>query len=166
MEPIRSEAYNAMLEEMKKGTYTEAPAKKVISNLYIKKMLTDEEYGLLMEEASKLSVNTEEGNVNNRITALDERITSVEKEVQTIKEVIAEGGTDIHEPEPGAEGTKEDPIEAYKGMMYFKDKYCRDPEDSKVYKCFRDSDSEPGSGVRLDYLPHDLKSIYFEEVID
>lgn len=52
-------------------------------------------------------------------------------------------------------------IDAYRGMVYTKDLYYRDSEDGQIYKCFRDNDSAPGTGVRLDYLPHELVNIYF-----
>lgn len=52
-------------------------------------------------------------------------------------------------------------IDASRGMVYYKEKYYRDSEDGQVYKCFRDNDASPGTGVRLDYLPHELVNIYF-----
>lgn len=162
-EMVYSDAYNAMIQEMGKGTYTEVTAKKVISNLYIKKMIPEDEFNLLMEEAGKLSANTDYGEINNQIVELKESISKIETRLDTLESAIKEGGTVVPEPEPSEEptGGEFDPIEAYRGITYYKDKYYKDPEDTQIYKCYRDNDSEPGTGVRLDYLPHELVNIYF-----
>lgn len=158
---MHSSAYNAMQTEMSKGTYTEVEAKTTLTTMYAQKMLTDDEYTELMEAAGKLSANTADGDTNVRFTAIEERIKALEDEVARIKAAIEEGGTVVPEPEPGATGSEFDPIDAYRGMVYTKDLYYRDSEDGQIYKCFRDNDSAPGTGVRLDYLPHELVNIYF-----
>ena len=61
-------------------------------------------------------------------------------------------------------GTLDDPIPAVRGMEYFQGRYYRDPEDGKTYLCTRDDDARPGSGIVLQYLPHELAGQYFEEV--
>lgn len=158
---MHSNAYNAMSSEMNKGTYTEVEAKTTLTTMYAQKMLTDAEYTELMEAAGKLSANTDTGETNVRFTALEERVKALEDEVARIKTTIEEGGTVVPEPEPGPDGSEDNPIDAYRGMVYYKDLYYRDSEDGQVYKCFRDNDASPGTGVRLDYLPHELVNIYF-----
>lgn len=37
----------------------------------------------------------------------------------------------------------------------------RDSEDNQIYQYRRDSDTEPGSGIALVYLPHELANICF-----
>ena len=158
---MHSNAYTAMSSEMSKGTYTEVEAKTTLTTMYAQKMLTDDEYTELMEMAGTLSANTADGETNVRFTAIEERVKALEDEVARIKTAIEEGGTVVPEPEPGATGGEFDPIDAYRGMTYTKDLYYRDSEDGQVYKCFRDNDASPGTGVRLDYLPHELVNIYF-----
>lgn len=158
---MHSNAYNAMQTEMSKGTYTEVEAKTTLTTMYAKKMLTDAEYTELMEMAGTLSANTSDGEINVRFTALEDRVKALEDEVARIKAAIEEGGTVVPEPEPGPDGSEDNPIDASRGMVYYKEKYYRDSEDGQVYKCFRDNDASPGTGVRLDYLPHGLVNIYF-----
>lgn len=158
---MHSNAYNAMQTEMSKGTYTEVEAKTTLTTMYAQKMLTDDEYTELMEAAGKLSANTDAGETNVRFTAVEERVKALEAEVARIKTAIEEGGTVVPEPEPVPDGSEDNPIDAYRGMTYTKDLYYRDSEDGQVYKCFRDNDASPGTGVRLDYLPHELVNICF-----
>lgn len=158
---MHSNAYTAMSSEMGKGNYTEVEAKNTLTSMYAQKMLTDDEYTELMEAAGKLSANTADGETNVRFTALEERVKALEDEVARIKTAIEEGGTVVPEPEPGPDGSEDNPIDASRGMVYYKEKYYRDSEDGQVYKCFRDNDASPGTGVRLDYLPHELVNIYF-----
>lgn len=58
-------------------------------------------------------------------------------------------------------GEKLNPIDAYPGLIYYRNNYYKDTTDNKVYKCYRDNDLNPGTGVKLDYLPHDLVGVYF-----
>lgn len=163
-ETMYSEIYQTMHEQIELKALTEPEAKKMISNLYMKKMFTEEEFNLLMKEADSLSVNSDYGEINNQITELRERVSKLESRMQNAEDAIKEGSTEIPEPEPGASGSSEDPIVAYAGMTYYKDKYYKDPLDNQIYQCFRDSDSEPGTGVRLDFVPSQLVNIYFHFV--
>lgn len=58
-------------------------------------------------------------------------------------------------------GALDDPIPASRGMEYTYGLHYLDPEDGKVYLCFRGG--EVGT-VTLQYLPHELVGNYFEEV--
>lgn len=158
---MHSNAYIAMSSEMGNGNYTEVEAKNTLTSMYAKKMLTDDEYTELMEAAGKLSANTDTGQTNARITAVEDRVKALEDEMALVKKALEDGGTVLPEPEPGPDGSEDNPIDAYRGMTYTKDLYYRDSEDGQVYKCFRDNDASPGTGVRLDYLPHELVNIYF-----
>ena len=102
-----------------------------------------------------------DGDTLTRIVALETAVQEHEEKINLILETIEQGGSVVPEPEPGQTGGVDDPIDAVRGMTYYKDKYYRDPDDGQVYKCFRDSDTEPGSGVALSYLPHELVNIYF-----
>lgn len=158
---MHSNAYTAMLSEMSKGNYTEVEAKTTLTTMYAQKMLTDDEYTELMEAAGKLSANTDTGQANARITAVEDRVKVLEDEMALVKKALEDGGTILPEPEPGPDGSEDNPIDAYRGMTYTKDLYYRDSEDGQVYKCFRDNDASPGTGVQLYYLPHELVNIYF-----
>lgn len=44
------------------------------------------------------------------------------------------------------------------GLIYYKDKYYLDPEDTNLYQCIYE---EADNGIELYYLPHDLVGAYF-----
>lgn len=159
---MNSIAYTTMLEQIEKGAYTEITAKNTIANLYARQQLTTAEYTDLMDRADALAANTPDGDTLTRIVALETAVQTIDEEIRLIRETIEQGGGSVPDPEPGQTGSADDPIDAVRGMTYYKDKCYRDPEDGQVYKCFRDSDTEPGSGVALSYLPHELVNIYFE----
>lgn len=94
-------------------------------------------------------------------TQLEKRIEVLENEIELIKQTISEGGGEVP-PIEIPDGSKENPITAYAGMTYYKDKYYKEKEN--IYLCTRDSDSEPGSGIVLNYLPSQLVGIYFSLV--
>lgn len=157
-------AYETMLEQITKedSPYTEVTAKNRIAKLYASNQLSDDEYDDLMEKASSLNVNSEDGELNIRFTALERKVSDLEQKVNALMDET--GTEDPSEGQPKPDGTEYNPIEAYRGMEYFKDKYYKDAEDSKVYLCTRDSDTDPGTGVSLNYLPHELEGIYFQYV--
>lgn len=94
-------------------------------------------------------------------TQLEKRIEVLENKIELIKQTISEGGGEVP-PIENPDGSKENPIIAYAGMTYYKDKYHKEKEN--IYLCTRDSDSEPGSGIVLNYLPSQLVDIYFSLV--
>lgn len=160
-ETVYSDTYKLLHDQISLKQLTEPEAKKMIAKLYGYKMLSDDECDLLMAEANELSANTDYGDLNNQITELKEKISAIEERLSNVEQAVKDGSTTIPEPEPGATGTEFDPITAYAGMMYYKDKYYKDPKDNQIYQCFRDSDTDPGSGVRLDFIPSQLVNIYF-----
>lgn len=60
-------------------------------------------------------------------------------------------------------GTKDDPIPAEQGMEYTYGLYYKDPEDGETYLCERTGEPSGGTVV-LQFLPHELIGLYFEEV--
>lgn len=158
---MNSIAYKAMKAEMEKGTYTEIEAKNVLTQMYAKKMLSDEEYNELMDTATGLSANTDEGEWNNRFVALEERVEKNEEEITAIKDKMSESGTEVPEPDTGATGTEFDPITAYAGMLYMPGLYYKDPVDNQIYKA---RDTLPAEGQRLDLIPKDAVNVYFDFV--
>lgn len=64
----------------------------------------------------------------------------------------------------GQTGTVDDPIDAARGMEYTYGLYYKDPEDGKTYLCERIGEPSGGTVV-LQFLPHELIGLYFEEVI-
>lgn len=163
---MSSVAYIAMKTEIEKDTYTEVSAKETIANFYAKQQITSNEYDELIDLANSLDPNSEEGKFKSRIVAIEKSIESIEKDIQAIKDTIDTSGTPVIPPsEDNPTGESYDPITAYRGMTYYKDKYYKDPEDNKTYICFRDSDTEPGTGIILYYLPHELINLYFSEYV-
>lgn len=63
----------------------------------------------------------------------------------------------------GQTGTIDDPIDAALGMEYTYGLYYKDPEDGKTYLCERTGEPSGGT-VILQFLPHELIGLYFEEV--
>lgn len=159
-------AYDALVDQLSAGAYTEVAAKRVATRLLVYQQITDSEYAALMDMADALAANDEDGETLTRIVALEAAVQTLRAEVDAIKQTIAEGGGSVPEPEPAEDGSKDKPITAVRGMTYYRDKIYRDPEDDKLYKCARDNDTAPGTGVALAYLPHELLNIYFEEVVE
>lgn len=160
-----SNLYNKMVEQMELGFYTSVKAKETINAFLAKQQITTEEYDDLMTRAAALDVNPGDAQLTLRVVKLEESVAGLAKTVASIKEAVESGSTDVPEPDPGTEGSQDDPIEASRGMTYYKEKYYRDPDDGQTYLCTRDSDSEPGSGVQLAYLPHELVGIYFTVLV-
>lgn len=159
---MNSIVYNEMVRQMDKGAYTEVSAKNTISIFMARQMITEDEYNELMDKAGKLNANTIDGELSIRLFNLEDNVAKLKKQVEALLE-----GTDVDDPvitEPQPDGSEYNPITAYRGMTYYKDKYYKDSEDNQVYLCTRDSDSEPGTGVSLNYLPHELVNIYFHFV--
>lgn len=156
-----SVGYDAMTAEMEKGTYTEIEAKNAITVMYAKKMLSEDQYNALMDIATELSANTSDGELNNRLVAIEESVAALKTELEAVKQAIEEGGTVVPEPEPEADGSEFNPITAYAGMMYVPGKYYKDPNDGQVYKMRDDRADVPPEGLRLDYVPSQLVNIYF-----
>lgn len=63
----------------------------------------------------------------------------------------------------GQTGTVDDPIDAAWGMEYTYGLYYKDPEDGETYLCKRTGEPSGGTVV-LQFLPHELIGLYFEEV--
>lgn len=63
----------------------------------------------------------------------------------------------------GQTGTVDDPIDAARGMEYTYGLYYKDPEDGKTYLCERTGEPSGGTVV-LQFLPHELIGLYFEEL--
>lgn len=63
----------------------------------------------------------------------------------------------------GQTGTVDDPIDAAWGMEYTYGLYYKDPDDGKTYICERTGEPSGGT-VILQFLPHELIGLYFEEV--
>ena len=63
----------------------------------------------------------------------------------------------------GQTGTVDDPIDAARGMEYTYGLYYKDPDDGKTYICERTGEPSGGT-VILQFLPHELIGLYFEEV--
>lgn len=146
-------AYTAMLQQMEAGAYTEVSAKTTLDDLYTRQRLTHDEYIELMDKANTLSTNTEDGKTITRVVALEKAVETLQTEVAALKEVVASGGTEIHEPEPAQTGEEMDPIDAVAGMSYEKDKYYRDPTNKEVYVCT--------VSVAYAGLPHEAVNVYF-----
>lgn len=146
------------------GFYTVVQAQEVLNDFRAKLQITSEEYDELWEMVKDLEVNTGDDKINIRFVAIETDVKAIKAEIQAIKDELAEGGTVVPEPEPSEDGTEDNPITAYAGMKYFKDKYYLDPSNNEVYLCIRDDNIEPGKGVELSYLPHQLVNIYFNWV--
>lgn len=159
---MSSLAYEGMKTQINRGNYTEVEAKQTITQLYIKKMITENEYNSLMKFSDGLKPNTNIGEVQTEIVEIKEQIEVIKTEIETIKQKLEESGTVVPEPEPTEQdgSTPEKAIDAYTGMLYYKGKYYRDPTDNKVYVRMDRADVTE-EGIRLYYAPSQLVGIYF-----
>lgn len=159
---MSSLAYEGMKTQIKRGNYTEVEAKQAITQLYIKKMITEKEFNTLMNLSDGLNPNTNIGEIQTKIVEIKEQIETIKTEIETIKQKLEESGTVVSELEPTEKdgSIPEKAIDAYAGMLYYKGKYYKDPTDNKVYVCMDRADVTE-DGVRLYYTPSQLVGIYF-----
>lgn len=139
--------------------YTLTEAEEMLDDYRARKRLTSEEYSQLMELAKDLEVNSGDDKLENRFVALEKAFEALLARVTELERVVSEGGGEITPPvEP--DGSADNPITAYRGLIYSQGKRYLDPEDNKIYICTRDSVQA------LRYLPHELIGHYFDYVKD
>lgn len=162
---MSSLAYEGMKTQINRGNYTEVEAKQAITQLYIKKMITEKEFNALMNLSDGLNSNTNIGEVQIEIVEIKEQIETIKTEIETIKQKLEESDTVVPEPEPTEQdgNTPEKAIDAYAGMLYYKGKYYKDPADNSIYVCMDRADVTD-EGVRLYYTPSQLVGIYFSKI--
>lgn len=137
--------------------YTLTEAEEMLDDYRARKRLTSEEYSELMEFAKDLEVNSDDDKLENRFVALEKSFEALLARVTELERVVSEGGGEITPPvEP--DGSVDNPITAYRGLVYSQGKHYFDPEDNKIYICTRNSVQA------LHYLPHELIGHYFDFV--
>ena len=159
---MSSLAYEGMKTQINRGNYTEVEAKQAITQLYIKKMITEKEFNVLMNLSDSLNPNTNIGEIQTEIVEIKEQIETIKTEIETIKQKLEESGTVVPESKLTKQdgSTPEKAIDAYAGMLYYKGKYYRDTTDNKIYVCMDRADVTE-DGIRLYYIPSQLVGIYF-----
>ena len=152
-----TKVFLAMKTEMEKGSYTLAEAGEMIALFLTHNQITRGEYDELYELCDTLEVNSPEDEDENWKVGINTSIQNLEKRVNSLETLLAHTTeTDPDEPD----GSKDNPYEAYRGFIYYKDKYYYDSEDSSLYICTRDS------VIQLHYMPHELIGHYFAKVED
>lgn len=151
-------SYRTIKEEIEAGRYTVKRALEIIGVQHAHQQITDDEYNELYNMATNLDANNSDDEAAIWRTQVERRLGELEASVGSLLEDSGETDPDPDTPD----GSADKPIEAYRGMTYYKDKYYLDPEDSMTYLCTRDSDTAPGTGLALYYLPHELAGIYFQ----
>lgn len=152
-----TKVFLAMKTEMEKGSYVLAEASEMIALFLTHNQITRGEYDELYELCDTLEVNSPEDEDENWKVGVNTSIQNLEKRVKSLETLLAHTPeTDPDEPD----GSKENPFEAYGGLIYYKDKYYYDIEDSSLYICTRDS------VIQLYYMPHELIGHYFAKVED
>lgn len=152
-----TKVFLAMKTEMEKGSYTLAEAGEMIALFLTHNQITRGEYDELYELCDTLEVNSHEDEDENWKVGINVSIQNLEKRVASLETLLAHTPeTDPDEPD----GSKDNPYDAYIGLIYYKDKYYYDIEDSSLYICTRDS------VIQLYYMPHELIGHYFAKVED
>lgn len=151
-------SYRTIKEEIEAGRYTVKRALEIIGVQHARQQITDAEYTELHSMAAALGANSADDEDAIWRTQVERRLADLEESVGQLLD--DSGETDPAPDTP--DGSADKPIEAYRGMTYYKDKYYLDPEDSNTYICTRDRDDAPGTGLALYYLPHELAGIYFQ----
>lgn len=152
-----TKVFLAMKTEMEKGSYVLSEASEMIALFLTHNQITRGEYDELYELCDTLEVNSPEDEDENWKVGVNTSIQNLEKRVKSLETLLAHTPeTDPDEPD----GSKENPFEAYGGLIYYKDKYYYDIEDSSLYICTRDS------VIQLYYMPHELIGHYFAKVED
>lgn len=149
--------FEDLKEHISAKFYTLTEAEDMLDKYFERKRLTSEEYDQLMELAKDLEVNSDDDKLENRFIALEKSFEALLARVTELERVVSEGGGEITPPvEP--DGSVDNHITAYRGLIYNQGKHYLDPEDNKIYICTRDSVQA------LHYLPHELIGHYFDFV--
>lgn len=154
-------SYRTIKEEIEAGRYTVKRALEIIGVQHARQQITDDEYNELYSMAAGLDANNSDDEAAIWRTQVEHRLAELE---ETVRQLLESGGETDPDPDT-PDGSADKPIEAYRGMTYYKDKYYLDPEDSMTYLCIRDSDTAPGTGQALNYLPHELAGIYSQVTV-
>ena len=152
-----TKVFLAMKTEMEKGSYILTEASEMIALFLTHNQITRGEYDELYELCDTLEVNSPEDEDENWKVGINTSIQNLENRVTSLEMLLAHTPeTDPDEPD----GSKDNPYEAYRGLIYYKDKNYYDSEDSSLYICIRDS------VIQLHYMPHELIGHYFAKVED
>lgn len=154
-------SYRTIKEEIEAGRYTVKRALEIIGVQHARQQITDDEYNELYSMATNLDANNSDDEAAIWRTQVERRLNELE---ETVGQLLEDSGETDPDPDT-PDGSTDKPIEAYRGMTYYKDKYYLDPEDSMTYLCTRDSDTAPGTGQALNYLPYELAGIYFQVTV-
>lgn len=141
--------------------YTLLEAETLLNSYFRQLQITADQYNELMELKDQfLTPNSAEDEENIARVQLEKRVEALEARLDAIEKAVTEGGTEIETPEE-PDGTKDNPILAYAGMTYYKDKYYKDPADGKTYICTREDRNAQDEVQPIYYTPSQLVGHYF-----
>lgn len=153
--------YETLKNAINNKSYTLLEAETLLNSYFRQLQISADQYNELMELKDEvLTANSAEDEENIARVQLEKRVEALEARLDAIEKAVAEGSTEIETPEE-PDGTKENPITAYAGMTYYKDKYYKDPADGKTYICTREDRDTEDKVVPLYYTPSQLVGHYF-----
>lgn len=111
--------------------------------------------------SSGFTIERDGAEYGDAIDPIDSNRTYTETQNKIEQDPIEENINDIEDTFKDGisyEELKELAIIAEPGLIYYKNKYYLDPEDTNLYQCIYE---EADNGIELYYLPHDLVGAYF-----
>lgn len=153
--------YETLKNAINNKSYTLLEAETLLNAYFKQLQLSADQYNELMELKDQLlTPNSAEDEEKIARVQLEKRVEALETKIAAIEKAIAEGSTEIETPEE-PDGTKDNPILAYAGMTYYKDKYYKDPADGKTYICTREDRNAQDEVQPIYYTPSQLVGHYF-----
>lgn len=140
------------------GAYTMVVFQTMINNYYKTLQITDDEYLDLCEIAKTLEVNSDIDDLNIRFTNLEKDMAELKTKISNIEDYIKNNAPLPEEKEP--DGSKENPIIAYRGISYYYDLYYYDVETEKIYHMIYQDEEKPGAPLQANFLPHEIPTFF------
>lgn len=140
------------------GAYTMVKFQTMINNYYKTLQISDEEFLSLCEIAKTLNVNSDADELNMRFATLEKDMAEIKVKIENIESYINLGIPLPEEKEP--DGSKKNPITAYRGISYYYDLYYYDVETEKIYHMIYQDEEKPDAPLQANFLPHEIPTFF------
>ena len=92
------------------------------------------------------------------LATLEKDMAEMKVKIENIESYINLGIPLPEEKEP--DGSKENPITAYRGISYYYDLYYYDVETEKTYHMIYQDEEKPDAPLQANFLPHEIPTFF------